>query len=50
MNDDTNKDESVSESVTTDESDIDENMNLFIYGNVKIRDVVTGEVLVNQRF
>lgn len=29
---------------------VDENMNLFIYGNITIRDVDTGEVLVNQRF
>lgn len=32
-----------------DETDIDENMNLFIYGNLMIRDVDTGEILVNQR-
>ena len=32
------------------EADIDENMNLFIYGNLLIRDVDTGEVLVNHRF
>jgi hypothetical protein len=32
-----------------DETDIDENMNLFIYGNLIIRDVDTGEILVNQR-
>jgi len=31
-------------------SDIDENMSLFIYGNIKIKDVDTGEILVNQRF
>ncbi len=28
----------------------DENMNLFIYGNIKIRDLDTGELLVNMRF
>lgn len=50
MNDDTNKDETVNNLVNVNDADIDENMNLFIYGNVKIRDVITGEVLVNQRF
>lgn len=38
------------EPITSEESDVDENMNLFIFGNIKIRDVETGEVLVNQRF
>jgi hypothetical protein len=28
----------------------DENMSLFIYGNIKIRDTGTGELLVNLRF
>lgn len=28
----------------------DENMRLFLYGNIKIRDVDTGEILVNKRF
>jgi hypothetical protein len=27
----------------------DENMGLFIYGNIKIRDVDTGELLINMR-
>lgn len=36
-------------SVTVD-SNVDENMSLFIYGNIKIRDVQTDEILVNQRF
>jgi len=29
---------------------VDENMSLFIYGNIQIKDVETGEILVNQRF
>jgi hypothetical protein len=29
---------------------IDEDMKLFIYGNLMIRDADTGEILVNQRF
>jgi hypothetical protein len=28
----------------------DENLGLFIYGNIKIRDADTGELLVNMRF
>lgn len=31
-------------------SEPDENMRIFIYGNIKIRDVGTGEILVNKRF
>jgi hypothetical protein len=45
MNDDNKEDKS-----SVDDSMIDENMSLFIFGNIKIRDVDTGEVLVNQRF
>ena len=45
-NEDTNK--VISTPVNTD--NIDENMSLFIYGNIKIRDVETGEILINQRF
>lgn len=35
---------------SSDQDLIDENMQLFIYGNLTIRDVDTGEILVNQRF
>ena len=43
-----NKLEASAQNVKGDE--VDENMSLFIYGNLKIRDVQTGEILVNQRF
>lgn len=36
--------------IVVDDTDVDENMNLFIYGNLLIRDVDTGEILVNKRF
>lgn len=48
MNDENNS--SVTEPVKTENNDVDENMSLFIYGNIKIKDVDTGEILVNQRF
>ena len=32
------------------ENEIDENMSLLVYGNIKIRDIDTGELLVNKRF
>lgn len=50
MNENNTDDTANSQEVAIPEADIDENMSLFIYGNVKIRDVVTGELLVNQRF
>lgn len=50
MNANTNDDKSNNQEVTTPEDIVDENMSLFIYGNIKIRDVVTGEILINQRF
>lgn len=28
----------------------DENLSIFVYGNIKIRDVDTGEIVVNLRF
>lgn len=43
-----NKLDAAIQDVKSDE--VDENMSLFIYGNLKIRDVQTGEILVNQRF
>ena len=43
-----NKLDTATQNVNNDE--VDENMSLFIYGNLKIRDVQTGEILVNQRF
>lgn len=48
MQDNEDKHELVPEPAKTE--DIDENMSLFVYGNIKIRDVETGEILVNQRF
>lgn len=42
--------DNTNEPVKTDDSEVDENMTLFIYGNLKIKDVETGEILVNQRF
>lgn len=48
MNDEDKNKNSVTDPVES--NDIDENMSLFIYGNIKIRDVETGEILVNQRF
>ena len=33
-----------------EDSNIDENMNLFVFGNIKIKDIETGEILVNLRF
>jgi hypothetical protein len=43
--------EEKTEPVTNEqETEIDENMSLIVYGNVKIRDVDTGEILVNKRF
>lgn len=33
-----------------DDTEVDENMNLFVYGNLLIKDVDTGEILVNKRF
>lgn len=40
----------ISQEIKQDDSVVDEDMNLFIYGNILIRDIDTGEVLVNKRF
>lgn len=48
MQDNNDENKVVLDPVKTD--DIDENMSLFIYGNIKIKDVETGEILINQRF
>lgn len=48
MSDDTKENDPVVIEVADDE--VDENMSLFIYGNIKIMDVDTGEILVNKRF
>lgn len=44
------KDENPTEPTGDRDAPPDENMSLFIYGNIKIRDVDTGELLVNMRF
>lgn len=40
----------VEEKTEKTENEIDENMSLLVYGNIKIRDIDTGELLVNKRF
>lgn len=45
-----NENTGIEETVKAAESDIDENMHLFLFGNIKIRDVDTDEILVNKRF
>ena len=42
--------DTINEPVQEDDSIVDENTTLFIFGNIKIKDVETGEILVNQRF
>jgi hypothetical protein len=35
--------------VNPDDKPRDENLGIMIYGNIKIRDIDTGKILVNQR-
>jgi hypothetical protein len=49
MDDNAKDNDPVPTPIEPEENSIDENMHLFIYGNLMIRDVDTGEILVNQR-
>ena len=50
MDDDTKIDDQTQFDVRVEDTEVDENMSLFVYGNLLIKDVDTGEILVNKRF
>ena len=50
IQDDDNNTETNHSGVTAGEDPVDENMTTFVFGNIKIRDPDSKEVLVNLRF